>query len=92
MGGGKRWRWGDELVDDDDYISPPTPKKYNGIAHSPAFETAATSSGEDIHDIPGRIRGYLHPKREVILVRTAGTAAIIVFVRCDSLLPTSHHP
>jgi hypothetical protein len=46
--------------------------------NSPAFETAATSAGVDIHDIPGRTIGYLHPKREVILVRTAGAAAAIV--------------
>lgn len=46
---------------------------------SPAFETAATRSGVDIHDIPGRTIGYLHPKREVILVRTAGAAAIVRF-------------
>lgn len=43
---------------------------------SPAFETAATSSGRDIQDMPGKIKGYLHPKREVILVTTAGAAAM----------------
>jgi hypothetical protein len=32
----------------------------------------------DIHDIPGRMIGYLHPKSEVILVRTAGAAAIVI--------------
>lgn len=48
---------------------------------SPAFETAATSSGRDIQDMPGKIKGYLQPKREVILVTTAGAAAISVW-RC----------
>ena len=45
---------------------------------SPAFETAATSSGRDIQDMPGKIKGYLQPKREVILVTTAGAAAISI--------------
>jgi len=47
------------------------------IIISPAFETAATSVGDDIHDIPGRTMGYLHPNREVMRVRTAGTVAVI---------------
>jgi hypothetical protein len=36
----------------------------------PAFEIAATSSGVDIHDIPGKTSGYLHPNILVILVLT----------------------
>ena len=41
------------------------------VKYSPAFETAATSAGSDIQDMPGRIRGYLHEKSEVIRVRIA---------------------
>jgi hypothetical protein len=53
--------------------------------HSPALETAATNVGDDIHDIPGSNMGYLHPKREVIRVRTAGAAvaAMVAIVDFD---------
>jgi hypothetical protein len=49
------------------------PKK-SGRYHinSPAFETAATNVGEDIHDMPGSKIGYVHPNSDVIRVRTAG--------------------
>lgn len=49
------------------------------MKYSPAFDTAATSAGSEIQDMPGRIRGYLHEKSEVIRVRIAAedTAAMI---------------
>ena len=41
----------------------------NHIRDAPAFETAATRLWSEIQLIPGRTIGYLHPKRDVILVR-----------------------
>jgi len=43
----------------------------------PAFDTAETRVGSDIHDIPGRMRGYLHPKSDVMRVRMAGAAIMV---------------
>ena len=42
----------------------------------PALDTAATNSGVDIQDIPGRTIGYLHLNKEVIRVETV--AAVMV--------------
>eukprot|EP00984_Skeletonema_dohrnii_P000183 scaffold59_cov133-Skeletonema_dohrnii-CCMP3373.AAC.8 len=42
----------------------------------PAFDTAETRVGSDIQDIPGRMRGYLHPKSDVMRVRMAGAAMV----------------
>mmetsp|Transcript_28368 Transcript_28368/g.40546 ORF Transcript_28368/g.40546 Transcript_28368/m.40546 type:complete len:108 (-) Transcript_28368:17-340(-) len=53
------------------------------IPTPPALDTAETSVGSEIQDIPGRTRGYLHPNSEVMRVRIAGAA--IVFV-CMSVL------
>ena len=56
------------------------------IIFSPAFETAATNVGDDIHDIPGRMMGYLHPNREVMRVRTAGAVMVVVAIDYHSSL------
>ena len=56
---------------------------YHGIyiftKNSPLFETADTSLGSDIQDIPGNIIGYLHEKSDVIRVRIGAAAAHIIF-------------
>mmetsp|Transcript_1516 Transcript_1516/g.2261 ORF Transcript_1516/g.2261 Transcript_1516/m.2261 type:complete len:104 (+) Transcript_1516:913-1224(+) len=46
------------------------------IPTPPAFDTAETRVGSDIQDIPGRMRGYLHPKSDVMRVRMAGAAMV----------------
>jgi len=48
----------------------------------PALETAATSSGVEIHDMPGSMSGYLQPSMLVILVRIAGAAMLTVVFVC----------
>ena len=62
--------------------------------NSPLFETADTSLGSDIQDIPGNIIGYLHEKSDVIRVRIGAAAAHINSVNfqyswavvCDCLI------
>jgi len=46
----------------------------------PALDTAATRFGSEIQLIPGRTRGYLHPNSEVMRVRMAGAAAMMVTI------------
>lgn len=47
------------------------------IPTPPAFETAATSSGVLIHDIPGSTTGYLQLKSFVIRVVTLMMVGIV---------------
>jgi len=48
------------------------------IPTPPALETAATSSGVEIQDMPGRMMGYLHLNKEVIRVGTEAVAVMVV--------------
>ena len=52
---------------------------WNIYCNLPAFETADTSLGSDIQDIPGNIIGYLHENSDVIRVRIGAAAAHIIF-------------
>ena len=54
--------------------------------NAPAFETADTSLGSDIQDIPGNIIGYLHENSDVIRVRIGAAAAHINSVNFQVLL------
>mmetsp|Transcript_13538 Transcript_13538/g.18574 ORF Transcript_13538/g.18574 Transcript_13538/m.18574 type:complete len:108 (-) Transcript_13538:132-455(-) len=78
LGASDRIRFMEERVSSADsgpVASIPTP---------PAFETAATNSAVDIHDIPGKIRGYWHPKRDVMRFFMAGNlvAAVVDMILC----------